>query len=319
MSAIGQQTKQQEDQRELGTPTFDARRRHRGAFRLPGFGAPLFSRRVRRPKKLALILAMAWVTFVLLLAITADLLPIQDIILPIGRSNEPPHWGREFLGLDVVGRSMVSRLVFGARTSYLIAICATALSLFIGCAVGLLAVYYRGVVDFLVNLLCNVILSLPGVLLLLTLAVVFTPSYWEVIWAIALVKLPGFIRVVQAIGRSEIEKSYIIAARGMGATGGRIIWRELLPSTLVSIVTYAGVVLPTVMLTEGALSYLGFGVPSPVASWGQMIAQGQHSIRTAPWQAISPAILFGINILALYTIADWLRVKVGVRSVDRTL
>jgi ABC-type dipeptide/oligopeptide/nickel transport system permease subunit len=93
----------------------------------------------------------------------------------------------------------------------------------------------------------------------------------------------------------------------------------LLPSTLVSIVTYAGVVLPTVMLTEGALSYLGFGVPSPVSSWGQMIAQGQRSISTAPWQAIIPAILFAVNILALYTIADWLRVKIGVKSADRTL
>ncbi len=319
MAIVGQQTKQEADQRELGTSTFDARKRHRGAFRLPGFGAPLYSRRVRPRNRLALILAAAWVTFVLLLAITANLLPLQDIVLPIGRPNTPPHWGSEFLGLDAVGRSMLSRLVFGARTSYLIAVCATALSLFIGCAVGLLAVYYRGAVDFLVNLLCNVILSLPGVLLLLTLAVVFTPSYFEVIWAIALVKLPGFIRVVQAIGRTEIEKSYIVAARGMAASGARIIWRELLPSTLVSIVTYAGVVLPTVMLTEGALSYLGFGVPSPVSSWGQMIAQGQRSVSVAPWQATIPAILFAINILALYTIADWLRVKVGVKSVDRTL
>jgi len=317
MSVVGHQTTKPEPD-QLG-PTFDARKRHRGAFRGSWLGMPRYRRKVRKRRKIALILAASWVGFVLILAITANLLPIEDIIVPIGRTNTPPHWGTEFLGLDLVGRSMLSRLIFGARTSYLIAILATAVSLAVGCAIGLLAVYFEGPVNFIANLFCNVILSIPGVLLLLTLAVVFKPSYWQVIWAIALVKLPGFIRIVQAIGRSEIEKSYIVSARGMGASSTRIIVRELLPSTIVSVVTYAGVVLPTVMLTEGSLSYLGYGVPAPTASWGQMIAQGQRDIATAPWQAIIPALVFAINILALYTLSDWLRVKVGLKSVERTL
>lgn len=270
-------------------------------------------------RKLAVVLSASWVVGVLLLSITADWLPIREMILPIGPSNQPPHWGRELLGLDVVGRSMVSRLIYGARTSYLIAICATALALCVGCTIGLLAVYFRGAVNFLANLLSTVLLSIPGLLMLLTIAVIVKPSYVSVIGSIALLKLPDFIRVIQGIGRSEIEKSYIVAARGMGASASRIIVRELLPSTLVSVITYAGVVLPHVMLAEGALSYLGYGVPSPASSWGQMIAQGQPDIATAPWQVVIPAIIFAINILSLYTLADWLRAKVDLKGEDRAI
>ncbi len=308
------------DDAALGPANYDARKRHRGAFRgVLGGGAPLVRRRVRRRGRIALSLSAFWVMVVLLLAIAANLLPLSNVSVPIGIPDLNPNWSSQFLGLDAVGRSTVSRLVFGARTSYLIAISVTAISLFIGCAIGLLAAYYRGLVDYLANLFCTVVLSIPGLLLLLTIAVVWKPSYIEVIAAIALVKLPGFIRVIQAIARSEIEKSYIVAARGMGASGTRIIVHELLPSTLVSVVTYAGVVLPTVMLTEGSMSYLGYGVPSPVASWGQMIASGQQNIITAPWQALIPAIVFAVNIFALYTLSDWLRARVGLRGIDKTL
>jgi peptide/nickel transport system permease protein len=284
--------------------------------RVLGLGAPVASRHVRPRRSLTLVLAATWIAFALLLAITANWLPIRSPIVPIGTSNAPPHWGSQFLGLDVVGRSMISRLVYGARTSFLIAICTTAIALCVGCMIGLLAVYFRGAVNFFADLLSNVVLSIPGLLLLITIASVVTPSYEEVIGAISLVLLPGFIRVSRSIALAQIEGLYVVAARGLGASPARIIMRELLPNTLVALITYAGIVLPSVMLTEGGLSYLGLGVPPPASSWGEMIALGQADIAQAPWQAIIPSIIFAVNVFALFILADWLRAKLDLKGVD---
>lgn len=303
---------------ELDRSTFDARKRHGGAFRVLRPGMRAASQRVRRRRKTLVVLAVIWVAFALLLAITANWLPIRSPIVPIGLPNATPHWGREFLGLDAVGRSMVSRLVYGARSSYVIAICTTAIALCLGCLIGLLAVYFRGAVNFFADLLCNVILSIPGLLFLLAIAIAVSPSYEELIGSISLVVLPGFIRLTRAIALSKIEEPYVVAARGLGASPIRIIVHELLPTTLVALVTYAGIVLPSVMLIEGALSYLGFGVPSPAPSWGEMIALGQPDISYAIWPAIIPAIVFAVNVLSLYTVADWLRMRVDRKGVDGT-
>jgi peptide/nickel transport system permease protein len=290
--------------------------KHRRAPRVLGLSAPVASRRMRPRRSLTLILATTWVAFALLLAITANWLPIRSPIVPIGASNAPPHWGSQFLGLDVVGRSMVSRIVYGARTSYVIAIGTTAIALCVGCLIGLLAVYFRGVVNFFADLLANVILSIPGLLLLITIASVVTPSYEEVIGAISLVLLPGFIRVSRSIALAQIEGLYVVAAHGLGASPARIITRELLPNTLVALITYAGIVLPSVMLTEGGLSYLGLGIPPPASSWGEMIALGQADLAQAPWQAIIPSIIFAVNVFALFILADWLRARLDLKGVD---
>jgi peptide/nickel transport system permease protein len=300
---------------ELDRSRLDAPKHRRGTPRVLGLG-PVASGRVRPRRSLTLVLAATWVALVLLLAITANWLPIRNPIVPIGASNAPPHWGSQFLGLDVVGRSMLSRLVYGARTSYLIAVCTTAIALCVGCLIGLLAVYFRGAVNFFADLLSNVILSIPGLLLLITIASVVTPSYEEVIGSIALVLLPGFIRVSRSIALAQIEGLYVVAARGLGASPARIIVRELLPNTLVALITYAGIVLPSVMLTEGGLSYLGLGVPPPASSWGEMVALGQADIAQAPWQAIIPSIIFAVNVFALFILADWLRARLDLKGGD---
>jgi peptide/nickel transport system permease protein len=300
---------------KLDKSAFDVQKRRR-APRVLGLSAPIAARRVRPRRSLTLVLAVTWVAFALLLAITANWLPIRSPIVPIGASNAPPHWGSQFLGLDVVGRSIISRLVYGARTSYVIAICTTAITLCVGCLIGLLAVYFRGAVNFVADLLSNVILSIPGLLLLITIASVVTPSYEEVIGSISLVLLPGFIRISRSIALAQIEGLYVVAAHGLGAPPARIIMRELLPNTLVALITYAGIVLPSVMLTEGGLSYLGLGVPPPASSWGEMIALGQADIAQAPWQAIIPSIIFAVNVFALFILADWLRARLDLKGVD---
>jgi peptide/nickel transport system permease protein len=290
--------------------TFDARRRHRGAFRL-GLGA---ERRPRRRPKPVLALCACWLGLMILLAIFANVLPIKDPGAVISGPNVNPAWGAQFFGTDAIGRSMVSRLVFGARVSFEIAILVTVVALVVGGSIGLLSAFFRGTVTFVADTIANTILSVPGLLLLLAIVVVFHPSIPVLIGAIALLYLPGFMRVTRATATSLIEREYVVAARSLGATQARIILRELLPNTAVALVTYAALALPGAMLAEGGLSYLGFGVQPPTPSWGQMIAQGQAQLTIAPWQAIIPCLVFSVTIFALYSVGDWLRARLDVRG-----
>jgi len=290
--------------------TFDARRRHRGAFRL-GTGAGRLPR--RRPKPVIMACAL-WLALMIVVAIFANVLPVKDPSAVIGAPNVNPTWGSEFLGTDAIGRSMVARLAFGARVSLEISILVTLVALVVGGAVGLLSAFFRGAVTFVADTIVNTILSVPGLLLMLAIVVVFHPTIPVLILAIALLYLPGFMRVTRATAISLIEREYVVAARSLGASQFRIIARELLPNTAVALVTYAALALPGAMIAEGGLSYLGFGVQAPTPSWGQMIAQGQQQLNAAPWQVIIPCIVFAITIFALYSVGDWLRARLDVRG-----
>jgi peptide/nickel transport system permease protein len=288
--------------------TFDARHRHRGAFRLAA-GA---ERRPRRRPKPVLLLCGLWLGLMVVLAICAPALPVRSPDVVVGAPNLDPSWTGEFLGTDAIGRSMVSRLVFGAQVSFEISILVTAVAMIAGGIVGLLSVYFRSTVTFVADTIANSILSVPGLLLLLSIVVVLHPSVPVLVGAIALLYFPGFLRVTRATAISQMEREYVVAARSLGATWVRIVFRELLPNTAVAMVTYAAIALPGAMLAEGGLSYLGFGVQPPTPSWGQMIAQGQQQLTTAPWQAIIPCLVFSITVFALYTFGDWLRARLNV-------
>jgi peptide/nickel transport system permease protein len=288
--------------------TFDARRRHRGQFRL-GAGRAARS----RPKPVITVCA-AWLGLLVLVAIFANVLPISDPAKVVGIPNVNPAWSSQFLGTDAVGRSMVARLSFGARTSFEISILVTLVAMVVGGGIGLLSAFFKGPVTFVADTIANTILSIPGLLLMLAIVVVFHPTIPVLILSIALLYLPGFMRVTRATALSLIEREYVVAARSLGASQFRIIARELLPNTAVALVTYAALALPGAMIAEGGLSYLGFGVQAPTPSWGQMIAQGQQQLNTAPWQVIIPCIVFAITVFALYSIGDWLRARLDVRG-----
>jgi peptide/nickel transport system permease protein len=288
--------------------TFDARRRHRGQFRL---GA---SRAARSRPKLVIILCAVWLALLVLVAIFANVLPVGNPANVVGIPNVNPSWTGQFLGTDAVGRSMLARLSFGARVSFEISILVTLLAMVIGGGIGLLSAFFRGPLTFVSDTIANTILSVPGLLLLLAIVVVFHPTIPVLILAISLLYLPGFMRVTRATAISLIEREYVVAARSLGASQFRIIARELLPNTAVALVTYAALTLPGAMIAEGGLSFLGFGVQPPTPSWGQMIAQGQQQLNTAPWQVIIPCIVFAITVFALYTLGDWARARLDVRG-----
>jgi peptide/nickel transport system permease protein len=292
--------------------TFDARRRYRGVFIGTLAGT---MRRARKRPKVVVIACFIWLGFVVLLAIFANVLPIANPTVIVGNINIDPNLSHEFLGTDGIGRSMISRLVFWARISFEISILVNLTAAVVGGGMGLLSTYFKGAVTFVADTITNTILSIPGLLLLLAIVVVFHPTMLVLVLAIAFLYLPGYMRVTRANALSQMQQEYVIAARGLGASPRRIILRELLPNTALALVTFAALTVPGAMLIEGSLSYLGFGVQLPTPSWGSMIAQGQQSLSFAPWQAIIPCIVFALTVFTLYTVGDWLRAKLDVRGV----
>jgi peptide/nickel transport system permease protein len=291
--------------------TFDARRRLRSAFSGPLTG------NLRLPRKRPTVIFIAcaiWLGFVLLLAIFANVLPIANPTVVVGNINVDPNLSHEFLGTDAIGRSMISRLVFGAQVSFEISILVNLVAATVGGGIGLLSAYFKGPVTFVANTIANTILSIPGLLLLLAIVVAFHPSVVVLVLAIGFLFIPGYMRITRANALSQMQQEYIVAARGLGATPRRIIMGELLPNTILTLVTFSAITIPGAMLVEGSLSYLGFGVQLPTPSWGQMIAQGQESLSFAPWQAIIPCIVFAVTVFTLYTVGDWVRAKLDVRG-----
>lgn len=285
--------------------------RERKPFRLQ-----MFRRKAKVRGRAVLTLCWAWLIFIVVVAIAAQWIPIRNPNTIVGPPNLSPNWGRELLGTDAVGHSMISRLAYGGRVSLLISICTTTISMLVGVVVGLVSVYFRGVMTVIVDFVANTILSLPGLLFLLSVVIVLKPSVPVLIGSIAVLLFPGFMRVARATAIGQMESGYVTSARGLGASADRIIFRELLPNTMVSMVTLYAIALPGAMLAEGSLSYLGLGVQPPTSSWGQMIAQGQQNLTSAPWPAIIPCIAFVLTVFSFYSIGDWVRARVDVRGLD---
>lgn len=291
--------------------TFDARRRYRGLF------SGTLAGNLRQPRnrpRIILVACCIWLGIVVLAAIFANVLPIANPTVIVGNINIGPNLSHEFLGTDEIGRSMISRLVYGARISFEISILVNVVAAVVGGGIGLLSAYFKGTVTFVADTIANTILSIPGLLLLLAIVAVFHPTILVLVLAIAFLYLPGYMRITRANALTQMQQEYIVAARGLGARPHRIILHELLPNTALALVTFGALTVPGAMLTEGSLSYLGFGVQLPTPSWGQMIAQGQESLTFAPWGAIIPCIVFAVTVFTLYTVGDWLRAKLDVRG-----
>jgi ABC-type dipeptide/oligopeptide/nickel transport system permease subunit len=233
----------------------------------------------------------------------------------------PPSW-RFPLGTDNLGRDGLSRLLYGARVSLVVGVSAVLTSALVGVAVGVVAGYSYRWLDVALMRVTDVFLALPPLLLAIALAGVLTgktvtlfdlPLYGPVeltlergvvslVFIIAVVNWTAMARVIRAQTLSLKEREYIVAARAIGCSPFRIVWRHLLPNLLPSVVVLATLSTAGVIALEVGLSYLGIGVQAPTPSWGQMIRDGQAYLIVAPWLAVPPGVaivatVFGFNLL----------------------
>jgi peptide/nickel transport system permease protein len=257
--------------------------------------------------------------FVVTVAVAAPLVaPLDPYWAPhvAGVANLPPSMHR-LLGTDPSGRDVYSRLVYGARISLGIGAVAMVLAVTLGAAVGVLAGYFRRGVDAVLMRLVDLGLAMPRIFLLLMIVALW--GQLSLVKLVALIGLTGWFatsRVVRAEVLSLREREFIAAARALGTSPARIVWRHVVPNAAAPIIVSAALGIGQVMLLEASLSFVGIGVPSPQPSWGSMIAEGAPVLATAPWTSTFPGLAIAVVVMALNAVGDALRDALDPRKAS---
>ncbi|TPK82336.1 ABC transporter permease [Mesorhizobium sp. B2-4-13] len=226
--------------------------------------------------------------------------------LTIEGSPLPPS-AKFWLGTDLLGRDLLTRILYGARTSLIIGIVANGVALLIGTLVGVTAGYFRGWIGGALMRFTDLMMAFPALLLAICLAAVFQPSLWIVAMVIALVNWVQTARVVYTETSSLAEREFIDAEGTIGAGAPRILFRHILPHLLPTIIVWGTLGISTTVLLEATLSFLGIGVQPPTASWGNIIFENQTYFQAAPWLVFFPGAAILALALAFNLIGDALR------------
>ncbi len=219
---------------------------------------------------------------------------------------QPPGPGYP-LGTDDLGRDNLTRLIFAGRVSLLIGFLVAIISIVIGTTLGLIAGYYGGRVDDLINAVVQFMFNIPTLFVLIILSVFFTPNVVTLALIFGLLGWAGTTRQVRGEVLSVRQRDYVDAARVMGASDPRMLVRHVLPNLVSLVMVVAGLDIAGAILAESALSFLGFGVPVPLSSWGNMLSGSQETFRTAPWLVYPPGIMIFVTVLCVFLLADGLR------------
>ena len=286
----------------------------------------LFWRRLRTDR-----VALAALAFIVLLVLVAVLAPLIVKLVGAPPPDEQssaaldPTFGsptgpsaQHIFGVDKLGEDVFSRVVYGARVSLEVAVLSTGSAVIAGVIVGMLAGYYGGLIDTLLSRALDVLLAFPILLLGIGLASACSlgdgcigglvqPGLTVVVVVIAISTFPYIARIIRGQVLSLREKEFVEAARSLGASDRRIIFRQILPNLVAPIIVYTTLVLPQNILFEAALSFLGVGVQPPTASWGQMIADATEIFDTAWWFMVFPGVALVLTVLAFNLVGDGLQ------------
>jgi peptide/nickel transport system permease protein len=291
------------------------------AARSPG---ALFWRRFRSDR--VAMVSAGFIIFLILVAIFAPL--IVDLLGLPGPSVQNPDLTDAFgtpvgpsgahpFGVDPLGQDVMSRVIYGARVSLAVGIIGTFLSTVLGVSLGLLAGFYRGGVDTLLSRIADIVLSFPILLLGIGIAAacavngclggLIQPGVNVIIAIIVIAGWTYIYRITRGQVLSLREKEFVEASRSLGASNRRIMFREILPNLVAPIIVYASLLIPTNILFEAGLSFLGVGVKPPTASWGQMISDASANFTTVWWYMVFPGVALLLTVLAFNLVGDGLQ------------
>jgi peptide/nickel transport system permease protein len=218
-----------------------------------------------------------------------------------------PPGGEFLLGTDTLGRDLLSRLLYGARTSLIIGLVANGVAVTIGLFVGITAGYMRGWVGGVMMRFTDLMMAFPALLLAIVLAAILKPSLWIVAMVIALVNWVQVARIVYTETRGLVERDFIMAERALGAGNARIVLRHVLPHLVPTAIVWGTLGIATTVLLEATLSFLGIGVQPPDPSWGNIIFESQSYFQAAPWLVFFPGAVILLTALAFNLVGDALR------------
>ena len=270
-------------------------------------GASAVIRRLMKEKKMAAISAVV-ILVMLLMALFAPILTpysYEEIVDPLNRLAPPG--AQHLLGTDELGRDVFTRLLYGARISLLVGIVPTLISMIAGAVLGILAGYLGGWVDTLIMRLADIMLAFPSMLLAMVIMYTLGDGIMNIFLALALVNWASVARIVRAETLKLRETEYIEAARCIGVNHVKIMCRHILPNCIPSLIVLFTLNVPSAILSESSLSFLGLGLQKPMASWGLMVNTGRQFLYNDPVLSLAPSLAIMIVVLAFNFLGDGLR------------
>jgi peptide/nickel transport system permease protein len=283
--------------------------------------APETPARTRRRLDLRLWIPTAWIALVSLLALTAPWLKSVPLIRlkpnakTLGKVGQMPSM-KFWLGTDQIGRDIFSRLVWGGRVALAVGVVAVLVAMLVGGALGLVAGFYRGKIEVVLNTITNTLLAFPALVLVLAIIAFLGHDLWNIVTAIAIVGIPAFARIAYANTLAVSQREYVLAARSLGAKNGRILFREILPNVILPLSAFALVVTAVAIVAESGLAFLGLSIERPKPSWGSLIDDGRKLLVSKGIWHVSfiPIICMFLTVLCINLIGDRLRTLIDPRD-----
>jgi peptide/nickel transport system permease protein len=247
-------------------------------------------------------------------ALLAPILPLRPYDdQDLGRSLLPPFWmpGADptyLLGTDFLGRDLLSRLIFAARTSLLVATVSVLIGGLIGVPLGLIAGFFPGWIDDAFMRLADMQLAFPPIVLAISILAIVGPSLFAVVAVLGLIGWVQYARVIRGQTLALRQREFVVAARLLGASTARILSRHILPNALGPLLAIGAISVSAVIIAEASLSFLGVGVRPPTPAWGSMLSEGRDVFRVAWWTAVFPGLAIAWTVIGVNLLADaWLR------------
>jgi peptide/nickel transport system permease protein len=244
---------------------------------------------------------------IVLAVLGAPLLSSKDpLAVVVEERFQPPGSGHAF-GTDILGRDMVTRMLYGGRLSLVTGVISVSFALILGVPMGVVSGYYGGLSDRLIMRLVDIMLTFPGILLALVIVAVLGPSLFNAMIAVGISASPTYARVVRATTLAAKTETYIEAAQALGCSNPRIIVRHILPNTLAPLIVLGTLGVAGAMISAAALSFLGLGAQPPQPEWGALLSEGRSYLRRAWWMTAFPGLAIMVTVLAINLLGDGLR------------
>jgi ABC-type dipeptide/oligopeptide/nickel transport system permease subunit len=221
------------------------------------------------------------------------------------------------LGTDELGRDILSRIIHGTRVSLMMAVISVAIGFALGTPIGAISGFYGGLFDILVQRLVDILMAFPGILLAIVVVAILGPGLWNAMLAVGITFIPTYVRIVRGAVLELRDKEFVEAAKALGATGTRIIWRHIFPNCVAPIIVLSTLQMASAILWASGLGYLGLGAQPPTPEWGTMLGRSQTYVRVAPHVAIFPGLAIALAVLGFNLLGDGLRDALDPRLKGR--